>query len=165
MSTDLHAGLAFSLHALGDSDLKSETLREIVIDAAMDEDRGYGDALESVIKHLLHALADLRSIELNEIDEDDEQEAAFQKLQYPDDPVAYFFQKYREVAKRNDHAFTDEDIWWPDSWPTDSIWEARDLDYLAVLTVGKDKNTRRAMIEYMKEHHPEMLNPEKKEQE
>lgn len=162
MSADLHAGLAFSLHALGENELQSEKLRELVFDAAMDEERGYGDTLTDVIRHLLCALMSLRDIEINDMD-DDEAEEARAKLVYPDDPEKYFFDKYRQIAKRNDHAFSDEDIWWPDSWPTNSIWAAHDLDYLATLTVGKDQNQRRAMIEYFKEHHPEMLNPEKKE--
>jgi hypothetical protein len=157
MSTDLHAGLAFSLHAMSADELKSEKLQELVIHVAMEEDCR-GSTLRPVLDHLLLGLMELRDIERQELDDEDDTPP---QLDYPDDPEAYFFEKYKEVARRNDYACDNDDIWWPDHWSTGAIWAAQDLDYLAVLTVGKDKNSRAAMIEYLKANHPEMLNPEK----
>lgn len=146
MSADLHAGFAFSMHAIADKDLTSTAIRELVILAAMDEDNGNEDVLRALLKALLY----MRQIE----QEDNE---GGKQVEYPDDPEKYFFEAYQRIAKKNDYAFSEDDIWWEGHWPTEDIWAADELEYLATLIVGKDINTRKALIAYLKENHPEML--------
>ena len=155
--SDLNASLAYSLHALSDDEIKAEDIRELVIDVAMDNERG-PHTLNEVLLNLLRALDALREIERCDRDEDEELSVDEKKMkQYPDEPVLYFFERYKQLAKLNNHAITDEDLDWPEHWP-DRLWTEYELDYLALLTVGKDINTRAAVLEYVKKNHPEMLN-------
>lgn len=144
----MSGSLEYLMFRFADDYPTAESMSEMIMQVAMDDDRGDSENSQRLLRHLVNAAYELRYQEALE-DSEDEDDVT---VPVADDPACLFMSKYEAECERIGEPVSVGDAWWETWWPIHCNWHPRDIARLARLKAGEARSIRRQLREEFEKH-------------